>query len=226
MKKTLIFLLFLPLLLEAQKFDQEVEDRIKQVENSLTPRLIFGDSLLNENIVKRMEVLNIKGVSIAVIRNYKIDWARGYGWADSAEGREVTTSTRFQAASISKSLNSLGILKLVEQGKIDPEADINSYLRTWKFPYDTASKDKKINLYNLLSHTAGLDIHGFPGYDRKDIIPNIYQVLKGEKPANTKKVKSLFEPGLKFKYSGGGTTISQLIVTDVALMLYAVGDDK
>jgi CubicO group peptidase (beta-lactamase class C family) len=221
MKKALFILLFLPLLAMSQKFDQETEERIRQVENSLTPGQIFGDTLVSGNIIKRMEELKIKGVSIAVIRNYKIEWAKGYGWADSAEGREVTTSTRFQAASISKSLNSLGVLKLVQDGKIDPEADINSYLRTWKFPYDTVSKDKKINVYHLLSHTAGLDIHGFPGYERSASIPNVYQVLKGEKPANTKKVKSLFEPGLKFKYSGGGTTVSQLIVTDAALMLYA-----
>jgi CubicO group peptidase (beta-lactamase class C family) len=221
MKKILVFLLLFPLFVKAQKFDPEVEERIRQVENALTPTLIFGDSISNGNIIKRMEALHVKGVSIAVVRNYKIDWAKGYGWADSAEGREVTTSTRFQAASISKSLNSLGVLRLVQDGKIDPEADINSYLRTWKFPYDTVAKDKKINLYNLLSHTAGLDIHGFPGYVRSASIPNIYQVLKGERPANTKKVRSLFEPGLKFKYSGGGTTISQLMVTDVALMLYA-----
>ncbi|HLO81942.1 MAG TPA: serine hydrolase domain-containing protein [Chitinophagaceae bacterium] len=221
MKKLVFFLFLLPLFVHGQTPDKEVEERIRQVENSLTPTLIFGDSMPNANISERMAALKIKGVSIAVIKNYKLEWAKGYGWADSAEGREVTTNTRFQAASISKSLNSLGVLKLVQDGKIDPEADINMYLRTWKFPYDTVSKDKKINIYNLLSHTAGLDIHGFPGYERNALLPNIYQVLKGERPANTKKVRSLFEPGLKFKYSGGGTTISQLIVTDVALMLYA-----
>jgi CubicO group peptidase (beta-lactamase class C family) len=221
MKKFLFLLFILPLFVIGQTPDKEIEERIRQVENSLSPSVIYGDSMLNGNISERMQALKINGISIAVIKNYKLEWAKGYGWADSVEGREVTTNTRFQAASISKSLNSLGVLKLVQDGKIDPEADINMYLRTWKFPYDTVSKGKKINIYNLLSHTAGLDIHGFPGYERNAFIPNIYQVLKGEKPANTKKVKSLFEPGLKFKYSGGGTTISQLIVTDVALMLYA-----
>jgi CubicO group peptidase (beta-lactamase class C family) len=111
-------------------------------------------------------------------------------------------------------------MRLVQDKKIDPEADINNYLRTWKFPYDTTAHDKKINVYQLLSHTAGLDIHGFPGYNRAVAIPTVYQVLKGEVPANTKKVKSLFEPGLKFKYSGGGTTITQLLISDVALMRY------
>jgi CubicO group peptidase (beta-lactamase class C family) len=106
-------------------------------------------------------------------------------------------------------------------GKLDPEADINKYLTGWKFPYDSLSKNKKISTYNLLSHTAGLDIHGFPGYKRKDTLPTIQQVLDGKRPANTKAVRSLFEPGTKFKYSGGGTTITQLILTNVTGSNYA-----
>jgi CubicO group peptidase (beta-lactamase class C family) len=97
----------------------------------------------------------------------KIEWAKGYGWADVEEKRKVTTDTRFQAASISKSLNSMGFLKLVEMGKLDPEADINNYLTSWKFPYDSLSNNKKISVYNLLSHTAGLDIHGFPAMKKR-----------------------------------------------------------
>lgn len=221
MRKLVFIILFLPIYSVSQTANPELDERIRQVENSLTPRVVYGDSLLNGNLRQRMAELKVMGVSIAVIKDYKIDWAKAYGWADSLEGRETTTTTRFQAASISKSLNSLGALRLVQDKKVDPEADINNYLRTWKFPYDTTAKDRKINLYQLLSHTAGLDVHGFPGYNREAPIPNIYQVLKGEKPANTRKVRSLFEPGLKFKYSGGGTTVSQLLITDLALMLYA-----
>jgi CubicO group peptidase (beta-lactamase class C family) len=220
MKKYFLLLFMLPAMAQGQTMATP-DELIKQVENSLTPSVIYGDSLANGNILQRMADLKVKGVSIAVIRDYKIDWAKAYGWADSLEGREATTNTRFQAASISKSLNSLGLLRLVQDKKIDPEADINNYLRTWKFPYDTAAHDKKINVYQLLSHTAGLDIHGFPGYNRSASIPNVYQILKGEKPANTNKVRSLFEPGLKYKYSGGGTTLTQLLITDVALMRYA-----
>jgi len=168
-----------------------------------------------------MKETAIPGLSIAVIRDYKIEWAKGYGWADTEEERKVTTDTRFQAASISKSINSLGILKLVEMGKLDPEADINTYLTNWKFPYDSLSHNKKISVYNLLSHTAGLDIHGFPGYEKKDTLPTIQQILDGKRPANTKAVRSLFEPGIKYKYSGGGITISQLILTNIANSNYA-----
>lgn len=217
-----LFILFLfPLTVSCQTTDPVIKAKINAVENSLSPGIIFGDSVPKLNIEKRMSETGIKGLSIAVINNYKIEWAKGYGLANEEEKRKVTTDTRFQAASISKSINSLGVLKLVELGKIHPEADINNYLGSWKFPYDSISKNKKISVYNLLSHTAGLDIHGFPGYKRKDTLPAIQQILDGKRPSNTKAVRSLFEPGNKFKYSGGGTTISQLIVMDVTKSNYA-----
>src|SRR5688572_32931379 len=123
-----------------------------------------------------MKATGVQGLSIVVISNYKIEWAKGYGWADVEEKRKVTTNTRFQAASISKSINSVGILKLVEMGKLDPEADINNYLKSWKFPYDSLSNNKKISTHNLLSHTAGLDIHGFRGYKKTDTLPTVQQI--------------------------------------------------
>lgn len=191
-----------------------------QVENSLTQDVIYGDTIVKLNLRNQMDAYKTKGVSIAVIKDYKIDWANGYGWADAEEKRLVTPETRFQAASISKSLNSLALLKLVQQGKIDLETDINTYLKTWKFPYDSLSKNKKISLANLLSHSAGLSVHGFRGYTPGDSIPSLVQVLNGERPANSAAVRSLFEPSTKFQYSGGGTTITQLILTDITGMQY------
>lgn len=219
--KRIFILFFLSLTVSSQTIAQSLKEKINAVENSLTPSIIFGDTIPKMNIEERMNATGIKGLSIAVIRNYKIEWAKGYGLADVEEKRRVTTDTRFQAASISKSLNSMGILKLVQMGKLDPDADINKYLTSWKFPYDSVSKNKKISTHNLLSHTAGLDIHGFPGYKRKDTLPTIQQILDGLRPANTRAVRSLFEPGTKFKYSGGGTTITQLILTDVTGSNYA-----
>ena len=205
----------------AQTYSPEVLQLIKQVENSLTPGIIFGDSIPATNLEARMQETHIMGLSIAVIKNYKIQWAKGYGWADVESKRRVDANTRFQAASISKSLNSMGQLKLVQQGKIDGEVDVNNFLKSWKFPYDSLSGSKKINLFQLLSHTAGLDIHGFPGYERTDTMPTLPQILNGEKPANTKKVHSLFTAGTKFQYSGGGTTISQQLLMDVTGQDYA-----
>ena len=217
----MLLLLFFPFSVFAQAPSKEVQEKINKVENFLSPGTIYGDTIPRGNIDKRMKETNTKGLSIAVISNYQLEWAKGYGWADEEEQRKVTTTTRFQAASISKSLNSMGIFKLIEKGKLDPEADINNYLSTWKFPYDSLSKNKKITTYNLLSHTAGLSIHGFPGYEANDKLPTVAEVLDGKKPANTKAVRSQFAPGTKFEYSGGGTTISQLILTDITGQDYA-----
>jgi len=219
--KQLLILFLLPITVCSQTIDPAIQKKISAVENSLAPSVVFGDTIPKLNLEKRMKETAIPGLSIAVIRDYKIEWTKGYGWADIEEKRKVTTDTRFQAASISKSINSLGVLKLVEMGKLDPEADINTYLTTWKFPYDSLTHNKKISVYNLLSHTAGLEIHGFPGYEKTDTLPTLQQILDGKRPANTKAVRSLFEPGTKFKYSGGGITISQLILTNITNSNYA-----
>ncbi len=205
----------LALFAQEQKYNDDIEKRIKLVENNLASQIkVAGEP--NWNLTKRMKFYHANGVSIAVIKDYKIEWVRGYGWADSAEQRPVTAHTLFQAGSNSKSLNSIGILKMVQEGKLSLDRDINDYLKSWKFPYDSLSKGKKITIANLLSHTAGLSVHGFPGYEKGDTIPTIVQVLNGEKPANTEPVRSQFEPSLKFQYSGGGTMIAQLIIQDVS----------
>lgn len=196
-----------------------MNERIRLVENSLAGWVQTGTGD-TWTLVERMRNYNINGLSIAVIHNYKIEWAKGYGLADVSEQRPVTENTLFQAASISKSLNSVGILKLVQDKKLDLNTDINKYLISWKFPYDIVSKGKIITLTNLLSHTGGLSVSGFPGYEKGDRIPTIPQILDGAEPANTSAVRSLKEPGREVIYSGGGTTISQLILSDITKQPY------
>ncbi|HEY1039328.1 MAG TPA: serine hydrolase domain-containing protein [Bacteroidia bacterium] len=228
MKKTIPFFLtlFFTLYGSAQsQYAPEILEKIKQVENYLTRNVLINDK--PSSIKERMKEYKVKGMSIAVIKDYKVEWAKGYGWADEEEKRPVTNQTLFQAGSISKSLNALGILKLVQEGKLDLYTDINAYLTSWKFPYDSLSKGKKITLAHLLSHTAGLSTHGFRGHNIKTPVPSILQVLDAKAPTITSTriqggsiitvppVRSMFEPGLQFQYSGGGTTISQLVLTDV-----------
>ena len=202
------------------KYSEDIESKIKEVENNLGGWAQIEGEKNQWTLEERMKQYYVHGVSIAVIRNYKIEWARGYGMMDTAAKAPVTIQTLFQAGSISKSLNGVGLLKLVQDKKIDLYADINDYLKTWKFPYDTTSQGKKISLANLLSHTAGLTIHGFPGYERGDTIPSLTDILDGKAPANTKAVRSQFAPGLRFQYSGGGTTISQLMLMDITGQAY------
>src|SRR5262245_33010865 len=94
LQKTLILLL-LPFSLFAQ-YSAETEARIRQVENSLAPRVIYGDTIPKWTLEKRMENSHAKGLTIVVIKDYKIEWAKAYGWADDTEQRKLTTSTRFQ----------------------------------------------------------------------------------------------------------------------------------
>ncbi len=196
------------------------ENQIKAVENNLTASIQFeGDATMN--LADRMAFYKIKGLSIAVIQNYQILWAKGYGWADEDKKIPVTIQTLFQAASISKSLNAVGVLKLVQDKKLDLYTDINTYLNTWKFPYDSKSKEKKITMANLLSHTAGLTVHGFAGYEQGKKIPTVVEILDGKIPANSMGILSMYEPGLKYEYSGGGITVSQQIVMDITQEPYA-----
>ncbi len=207
-------LLFLQFKTYAQTVDPVIADKISQVENNmLKPIRIEGDAPYS--IQQDMQDNHIHGVSIAVIHNYKIEWAKGYGYADDSLKIPVTAQTLFQAASISKSLNAVGVLKLVQDKKLDLYADINNYLTSWKFPYDSLSKNKKISVANLLSHTAGLTVHGFGGYSATDTLPTLVQILNGTKPANSPAIRSMYAPGLKSEYSGGGITISQMIVMDI-----------
>jgi CubicO group peptidase (beta-lactamase class C family) len=219
----LIFLNVLsPVYLLAQSASQtlELNERIRKVEQSLTGGIVVeGDS--SWTIKQRMELYHVPAVTIAVIKDYKIDWAKAYGYADVSEKRLADPSTRFQAASLSKSLNAMSILKLVQDKKIDLYADINNYLSSWKFPYDSVSKNKKISTANLLSHTAGLTVHGFGGYKKTAEIPTVVEILNGHAPANSAAVRSQAEPGIRYVYSGGGTTISQLIAMDVTKTNYA-----
>lgn len=202
-------------------YSKEVEAQIKQVENNLAGRVkIEGESW---NISDRMAHYRSNGVSIAVIQNYEIVWARGYGWADEKEQRPVTVNTLFQAASISKSINSMGILKLPQDKKLDLNADINQYLTSWKFPYSADSK--KITTFNLLTHTGGIS-NSAPQYIFKDTIPTLIQALNGEATpsrfvwSEVEPARSISEPDVVYAYSNNGIGITQLMVSDITKKPY------
>lgn len=200
-------------------YTQETHDKINEIEHNITGRLLLNDDQPS-TILERMKKYKVKGMSIAVIHDYKIAWAKAYGWADEADKKLMTTETLFESGSISKSLNAVGILKLAQEKKVDLNTDINTYLTSWKFPYDSLSRGKKITLAHILSHNAGLTVHGFPGHDIHGPIPTVLEVLDGKKPSFTPAVRSAYEPGLQFEYSGGGTTISQVLLTDVTKQNY------
>jgi CubicO group peptidase (beta-lactamase class C family) len=201
-----------------QHYSKAVNEQIARVETNLSGGMVIDGKPYT--LSERMKHFNVQGLSVAVIDNYQIVWAKGYGFADKKEGRKVTTGTLFEPGSISKTLNAVGILQLAQQGKLDLYQDINQYLVNWKFPYDTVSHDKKITTAQLLSHTAGLSVHGFPGYQRDSAIAVVTDILDGRTPSNTEAVRSVTEPGKESSYSGGGILITQQMLTDLTKQSY------
>jgi CubicO group peptidase (beta-lactamase class C family) len=166
-------------------------------------------------LAQLMERFRVPGVSVAVIKDFDIHWAKGYGVADVTTGASVAPDTIFQAASISKPTAAMGVMRLVQDSKMSLDADINTFLKSWKVPPGEHTRDRQVTLRSLLSHTSGFgDGFGFPGYHPKDPLPSLVQILNGEKPSNTGKVLMERPPFTAFKYSGGGATVVQLAVTD------------
>jgi CubicO group peptidase (beta-lactamase class C family) len=131
------------------------------------------------------------------------------------DGPPVTADTLFQAASISKPVAALAALKLVQSGKLDLDADVNRYLKSWRVAENSFTAEKKVTLRGLLTHTAGLTVHGFPGYASDAPVPSVIQILNGQKPANTARIQVDTVPGTIWRYSGGGYVVAQVLLEEV-----------
>lgn len=215
MKSAISRILLLVFVLSHAVFGQSpLTSRIERIEKGLLPPvLVKGGPAWT--IQERLKFHKIPGVSIAVINDYKIEWAKAYGVKDVDTNEPVSTETLFQAGSISKPVAAMVALKKVEQGKIALDEDINNKLTSWKLPDNGFTDKRKVSLAHLLSHSGGLTVHGFPGYAVGEKIPTLPEILNGSAPANTAAVRVDMEPGTKFRYSGGGVTIAQLAIMDI-----------
>ena len=192
-----------------------VQEEIRRVQNGLLPAaFIKGEAIRRMKLSDRMFVYQVTGVSIAVIHNGSVDWAKGFGVL-SLGGPPITADTLFQAASVSKPVTALAALRLVQSGKIELDTDINGHLRSWKLPSNNFTDRQKVTLHELLTHTAGTTVQAFPGYASTEPIPTLRQVLDGIPPANTPPIRVDTPPGTHWRYSGGGYTIVQQALVDV-----------
>jgi len=216
---TIMLTLMILLLISSEEIEKEGKLKnqkilIEEVENSLRAEYyVSGDSLIS--IIDKMKELKIPGLSLAVIDNFEVVWAKGYGIADVETNNKVDVNTIFQAASISKPFTAYATMKLVQENKLELNKDINTYLKTWKLVDNNFTETKKVTFKNLLSHNAGTTIHGFPGYKSSDTLPTLDQMLNGVSPANTNKVIVDIEPETENRYSGGGYIIVQKALIDI-----------
>ena len=167
-----------------------------------------------DDIAALLDHYNVPGVSIVTIKNFQPDRIIAIGVKDKDSNVAVTPNTMFQAASISKSLVAVAVMKAIQNSELFLDADIHDILNSWQLPNSSYTENNMVTLRGLLGHTAGINVHGFDGYNRTGQLPTTIQVLDGQFPANSEAVKVVHTPGSKFQYSGGGYTLMQLALTD------------
>jgi CubicO group peptidase (beta-lactamase class C family) len=192
----------------------DLEERIRRVMADLREETtIPGQAGSPCSLQQRMTQTCTPAVGVGVIDNFEVAWTRGFGTL--AEGAEpATANTPFQCGSISKPVFALAVMKLAENGTIDLDADVNDYLASWRLPANDGWQPR-VSLRQLLSHTAGTTVHGFPGYPASGPWPTVSEILRGVQPANNQPIVVDLLPGTQFRYSGGGMTIAQQAIVDV-----------
>jgi CubicO group peptidase (beta-lactamase class C family) len=169
------------------------------------------------DIAALMRANGIPGMSVAVIHDYRIAWAQGYGATERGGSIAVTPGTLFLAGSISKPVTAVGALALVDAGELSLNSDVNESLKSWKVPASAFTADQKVTLARILEHTSGI-VGGdfFPGYAIGTPVPTLLQILTGEPPAINDAIVVSHVPGAEWSYSGNGYLVVQQLMTDAS----------
>jgi CubicO group peptidase (beta-lactamase class C family) len=214
---TITIILFLSMVVQLSCTSEKSDhtQHIREVETHLMPAVAFeGEPVPTYRLDERMRHYKVPGLSIAFVDNGQLAWARGYGYHSFDSVKKVTPETMFQAASISKPVAALAALSLVEDSLLALDEDVNRYLERWQVPDNRFTDTSRVTLRRLMTHTAGLTVHGFPGYEVDDTVPSVAGVLSGSKTANTGAVYPDTIPGSIWRYSGGGYTVMQLMMEE------------
>jgi CubicO group peptidase (beta-lactamase class C family) len=197
----------------------DVAQLIQRIESPQVPNRQGLDGFTLQEVMAK---LHTPGVSVAVIKDFKVQWAKGYGVADVKTGRPVDVDTLFQAASISKPVTAMAAMKFVQDARFSLDDDVNKLLKSWHVPESEFTQEQAVTPRSLFSHTSGADDgFGFPGYAPGAPLPTAVQILNGEKPSNLGPVKFARPPYQGYKYSGGGIEIMQVALTDLLQQPFA-----
>jgi len=192
-------------------------EKIKQ--NSIFKKVKYIDTTINQ----LMKQYDVPGASITVIKDREILWSQSYGFKDVNTQVKVSNQTMFQAASISKPITALATLNLAKDGLLNINKPVNQYIKHWKIPNYKASDTNPILIKQLINHTSGLSVHGFAGYQTKEMVPSLIEVLNGAsileqvfslKNVNSAPIEVIDTPGEQYKYSGGGYSVLQQVLLD------------
>jgi CubicO group peptidase (beta-lactamase class C family) len=192
-----------------------LEERIGRIENGLLPPVSIRGQHRGMRILDRMGHYGVPGLSLAVINNGRLEWARGYGLKETGGDEPVTEETLFQAASISKPVAALAALRLVEEGRLGLDEAVNQRLVSWKVPDNNYTAEQQVTLRHLLSHSSGLT-NSIGSYDADEArLPTLVEALDGRSPLKPRPVRVEFVPGSRWEYSGGGYSVLQQLLIDV-----------
>ena len=154
----------------------------------------------------------VPGVAVALIQKGEVAWARGYGFANVATAKPITPETVFNVGSLSKMATAWGVMRLVEEGKVDLDRPVDSYLKRWHLP-PSSFDNSQVTVRRVLSHTSGISNHNFHGWDPQSPVPPIEDTLSGK--TGTGEVRAVYAPGSGNHYSGANYAILQLLIEDV-----------
>ena len=178
------------------------------------------------SINQRMAAYQVPGASVAIVENGEVIWSTGYGTRLNGKAMPVDANTVFSVGSVSKVINAALILRLVAAGKLDLDKNINDYLTSWRVPEGSLNRNHPVTLRQILAHTAGFNQHGFADFQPGERLPTTLQTLNGQSPAKHGAIELMFTPGSKMDYSGGGITVSQLIVEEITGLTYPQAAEK
>ena len=204
--------------------EKSVHERIAQFELQFHTRSEAERSYWT--LAERMERHHVPGLSVAVVRDGQLAWARGFGHKQAGTIDPVDSETVFSVGSLSKVATAAATLRLVDQGTLDLDVDVNNYMTQWKIPDSELTVDHPITLRRIMSHTAGLTVHGFKDFQPDEALPTTLDILNGAGPAKNQPVRVAFAPGTRFKYSGGGVTIEQQIIEETLSSDFATATNQ
>ncbi len=186
----------------------EETTRIERVENGLLPPiLLHGQETQRMSLRERLEHYQVQGLSVAIIDDFELAWAKGYGVVLAGGKEAVTTDTLFQAGSISKPVAALVALRVVATGRVALEDPVNDHLTSWQLPDSPAGGPEPVRLHHLLTHSAGLEPHTFPPAPSGKKSPPLVELLG---PV----VKRVEPPGLRFGYSNPAYGLLEQLLID------------